>query len=82
MRKLYIIPAIVCILLLLSSCSTSDIKTDYISGAVTSIEMPEPFDQTNNGGDSLHDYYSKYVFKFGNINSTLIDLVGEKEAEE
>ncbi len=60
----------------------SDIKTDYKSEAVTSIEMPEPFDQTNNGGDSLHDYYSKYVFKFGNINSTLIDLVGEKEAEE
>ncbi len=47
MRKLYVIPAIVGILLLLSSCSTSDIKTDHKSEAVTSIEMPEPFDQTN-----------------------------------
>lgn len=44
--------------------------------------MPEPFDQAyNSGGDSLHNYYCEYVFKFGNINSTLIDLVGEKEAQ-
>lgn len=74
MRRLRVIPAIVGFLLLFPSCSASDI-------AVASIEMPEPFDQTNNS-DSLHDYYSKYVFKFGNINSVLIDLAGEKEAEE
>ena len=83
MRKYYVILVVVGIMLLLSSCSTSDIKTAFKSDMVTHIEMPEPFDQTNNaGGDSLHDYYSKYVFKFGNINSTLINLVGEKEAED
>lgn len=83
MRKYIVIPIIVGISLLLSSCSTYDKKTAYKSDTVTNIEMPEPFDQTYNaGGDYLHDYYSKFVFKFGNINSTLINLVGEKEAEE
>lgn len=73
MRKCFLFLAIICVSLL-SSCLSSDI--------VVNTEMPEPFDQAyNSGGDSLHDYYCEYVFKFGNINSTLIDLVGEKEAQ-
>ena len=46
MRKYYVILVVVGIIMLLSSCSTSDIKTAFKSDMVTHIEMPEPFDQT------------------------------------
>lgn len=72
MKKCFLFLAIICVSLL-SSCLSSDI--------VVNTEMPEPFEQVSNaGGDSLHNYYCEYVFKFGNINSTLIDLVGKEEA--
>lgn len=81
MKKCFLFLAIICVSLL-SSCSSSSINTTDGSDIVADAKMPEPFDQAyNSGGDSLHDYYCEYVFKFGNINSTLIDLVGEKEAQ-
>ena len=81
MRKVVIF-VVVFLTLMISSCSTSDKNTTANSNiSMQMSEMPEPFDSKNNsGGDSLHNYYSKYIFKFGNIDSTLMSLVGEKEA--
>lgn len=51
--------------------------------SVKEIEMPEPFDRKEGSdGDSLHDFYSNYAFRFGNINSTISSLVDHDESEE
>lgn len=77
---------VVLIVLFCVASSCTQLNESYVSTSNSNynlVSMPEPFERADNsGGDELHDYYSKYVFRFGNINSTLISLADEEEAQK
>lgn len=80
MKKAFLL---ICCVLLLSSCANSSEIYEDNHDTVQEIEMPEPFNRLEaSGGDSLHDYYSKYTLRFGNINSTISGLVDPEKDRE
>ena len=53
------------------------------NGIHQEITMPNPFSEKEGAsGDSAYNFYSDYAFRFGNIESTISNLVDYEKSKE
>ena len=81
MKKIFFIIFSLC-MLFLSSCAKNSIEENN-DDVIQEITMPKPFSEKEGaGGDSAHNFYSDYAFRFGNIESTISNLVDREKSNE
>lgn len=81
MKKIFFIIISLC-MLFLPSCAKNPAEENE-DNIIQETKMPNPFyEKEGAGGDSAYDFYSGYAFRFGNIESTISNLVDREKSEE